>query len=1123
MRTPLRFVPILLALLPASAHAMTMEYLTYNAFDETVAAFKRLALIVSDSGFIVLAGCFVAVSCVGATLMFGAQALGRGGSGTQHPASLIVPFLIGTVIFWGAVIPKGTLQIYDPVRNKTEAVPDVPALIALLAGGLSTVEKGMTTMVDTASANPYKDDAGGISYSLIFGAVKASTPLYNLDRSLSQYFKDCGMTAIGSGYNGASMQEVIKGAAGSDLYAAFSKWNHPAWGTVWFPEGNDAGVTGSCAESWAYLSSKLNGEITTTMNPMKRAACESAGFNWSDGAQVDACDAILREAAAKFDSPTATSEVLLRAITMGKAIALALNDPDFNVGINTLVNRQMMSEAFGASASMNEWVPRLRGIMIAVAVGVTPICLLFIATPLVLRALAVVAGLFIWLALWGICDVIAVQMQADAAFDAFTEVKRHFLGYEAIMNAPEGAVAALGVFGKARTMAMVLATVLSGGLFKLASSYAFTSMGQSWQGDFNQGGEAAGKQRLQVEQQAALQDQLVNAPGTIGRQAQFGYDTNMGAANYGAQRQVAQYDYLAGVTSGHTGDLAYRAGELSGGQEVGNVLGGQEYAGKMGMPLGSAASAVTAAGSVDSAGRTMGARERAESHYQDGLFGAAQMEGSDRIVRDEQRTDFAKNFQGDNLGDQLRKVTDQEQSSTVGMGRASGFDPKKPTDLYEAGHRESFGRLAAYRDELGVDPSDVGRASGIDAGVHSRAVENVEKNRGAAAMTAGEQYRMTQGAVAGTTAQHLGGVDSVAGRVARVNTVGEVARADMRQKVADYFAPGSGMAGLYETESRAAGLWQGSAEGATAERMIGTAQTRGDIDASQAATLRRQVEQKGSIGLAATFDPATGQPLTWSMSGIVSGDFGSTVDTRYRNLDSTAAGFDYSSIEAAHGGAALLGQDQVRTLMGRAFNLDGSTNPAAFANFGNAYADAFTAKTGHRIESQTAEDFRKTLSGGVYAGAEGRLGFGLPKWLPGEASATVSAGLRASADVAKAFSDQTTIGTNETMLLMQGLGAGALDQAKGEYIKDHGALPAVGSANYDAVTEGIYNRASEIFRQNVDSMGSTTRDETHSAREQNDVLDAAEKLLDREKGAEQSQPAPVAPSELFTMRNSNLK
>ncbi|MFC4251205.1 hypothetical protein, partial [Sinimarinibacterium flocculans] len=117
MRTFLRCSPVLLLFVPSWAYALTMEYITYNAFDETVAAFKRLGLIVSDPGFVILAACFVAVTCIGGSIFFGTQALGgRGG----NPMSLITPFLIGIMLFWGMVLPKGALQIYDPVRNKTE-------------------------------------------------------------------------------------------------------------------------------------------------------------------------------------------------------------------------------------------------------------------------------------------------------------------------------------------------------------------------------------------------------------------------------------------------------------------------------------------------------------------------------------------------------------------------------------------------------------------------------------------------------------------------------------------------------------------------------------------------------------------------------------------------------------------------------------------------------------------------------------------------------------------------------------------------------------------------------------------------------------------------------------------
>jgi len=1087
MRTFLRCSPVLLLFVPSWAYALTMEFITYNAFDETVAAFKRLGLIVSDPGFIILAACFVAVTCIGNTIFFGTQALGgRGG----NPMSLIVPFLIGIVLFWGTVLPKGALQIYDPVRNKTEAVPDIPAVLVLLAGGLSAVEKGMVQMVDTASATPYKDDVGGISYSMIFSAIKASTPSINLDRSLAQYFKDCGMTAIGSGYNGASMERVMRGAPGWDLYSEYANWNHPSWPTVWFPDGNEGGVPGTCGEAWNYLEGKLSGSITSTMQPMKQSACEQAGFTWSDATERAACDAAMIRGAQMFDPGIATSETWLRSIAMGKSISLALNDPDFSTGINTLVDRQMMSEAFGASEAMNQWIPRLRGIMIAIAVGVAPICLLFVATPMVMRALSVVAGLFIWLALWGICDVIAVQMQQDAAFDAFTEVKRHALGYQAIMNAPEGAVAALGVFGKARTMAMVLATVLTGGLFKLASSYAFTSMGQQWQGDFNQGGEAAGKQRLQIEQQAALQEQLNSAPGTMGRLQQFGYDANVGASSFGAQQNLAQFDYLAGVSGGDTGRLAYQAGEISGGQTLGNVVGHQEIAGGLQAPLSAASAAVAAANTSRSGGSAIGSRERAG----DELYGIGKTEGTAGVARTEVERDLSGGFAGATEGDRLKALTRQRESSTAAMSTESGFEPSRAQDFYGF----DFARGFAYREtagDLGVSPERLGRAEGTSGAAHAVATERVADSRGFDAMAAGDQFRMTQTAVTGTTAQHLGGVDEIGGRIAQVDTTGQAARAEMRQKIADYFAPGAGIEGLREAEMKHAGLWNGSVSGGAADRMISGALERGAIDDAQADVLRRQLDERGSVGLAATFDQH-GDPVNWSMSGIASGDFGSTVDTRYRRMDSVEAGHAYTALESAQGGAALLDPGHVEALMQRAFRLDGSTDQAGLAAFGQGYSGALEAR-GFTISGQSAEDFRMGVTGQARGEVGGSVRAGTPKFVPAGIEGHISGGLSAFGDVARSWSDTNTIGTNEGLLLTQALGANAVEEAKQEYIKDHGSLPSENTLEYRQATQAIYNRAGELFRDDFETLATSGKENTEWARKGNEMLEDAEKLLER--------------------------
>lgn len=988
MRTFLRCSPVLLLFVPSWAYALTMEFITYNAFDETVAAFKRLGLIVSDPGFIILAACFVAVTCIGNTIFFGTQALGgRGG----NPMSLIVPFLIGIVLFWGTVLPKGALQIYDPVRNKTEAVPDIPAVLVLLAGGLSAVEKGMVQMVDTASATPYKDDVGGISYSMIFSAIKASTPSINLDRSLAQYFKDCGMTAIGSGYNGASMERVMRGAPGWDLYSEYANWNHPSWPTVWFPDGNEGGVPGTCGEAWNYLQGKLNGSITSTMQPMKQSACEQAGFTWSDATERAACDAAMIRGAQMFDPGIATSETWLRSIAMGKSISLALNDPDFSTGINTLVDRQMMSEAFGASEAMNQWIPRLRGIMIAIAVGVAPICLLFVATPMVMRALSVVAGLFIWLALWGICDVIAVQMQQDAAFDAFTEVKRHALGYQAIMNAPEGAVAALGVFGKARTMAMVLATVLTGGLFKLASSYAFTSMGQQWQGDFNQGGEAAGKQRLQIEQQAALQEQLNSAPGTMGRLQQFGYDANVGASSFGAQQNLAQFDYLAGVSGGGTGRLAYQAGEISAGQTLGNVVGHQEVAGGLQAPLGAASAAVAAANTSRSGGSAIGSRERAG----DELYGIGKTEGAGGVVRTEYERELSSGFTGTTEADRLKELQKQRESSTAAMADVSGHRPEEAKRYYEeSGFRPGFSELAAW-SEIGVSPEQVGRGRGLEGGTDAQATERTMRDFGAGAMTAGKELSKDTAAVAGRTAGELGGPAAVAGVTGRNQVAGDFGRSLAQQQMAGFLF-GDSTADLSRFHEAGGSVFHGTLDGDAARKVADWTESQGLISPAQASALRDKADKGFSAAVA--FGEG-GQIASFNLDGryggMVGDTFSDTSGMTYQRGDSFQVG-DSTSVAQA---LSLRGDSGIETLEEFVRKNEGQHNIGGADQYAlaNAYAQRLAAE-GQKGEASHADMRSTQMTAGVGASGRGADGKPIGGGLIGKAMSVVGLNVGASGD-----------------------------------------------------------------------------------------------------------------------------
>ena len=81
------------------------------------------------------------------------------------------------------------------------------------------------------------------------------------------------------------------------------------------------------------------------------------------------------------------------------------------------------------------------------------------------------------------------------------------------------------------------------------------------------------------------------------------------------------------------------------------------------------------------------------------------------------------------------------------------------------------------------------------------------------------------------------------------------------------------------------------------------------------------------------------------------------------------------------------------------------------------------------------------------------------------------AGARGSKDISEGWSDTESVHTNKNLLLMQSLDAGAVEQAKTEYLEQHGALPAANSKAH----KQIYARAGELFRCDFEDLVKTTQ------------------------------------------------
>jgi hypothetical protein len=548
----MRIALILAALLlPEAASAIELDFYTYNGFEETVSAFKRLALIISDNGFLVFVLVFTAIGVTFAALKAGYDGFM---GGQINPSALFLPTILGVAVFKGLVLSTGTMHVYDPVRNAYEPVAGVPDLIVILAGTLSKIERGMVEITNTASASPYADTAGGISFSMIKAAMDTDINDRYLTKSIIEYYNYCGTRALGQSTTGGWGQKLLHNS--EDLFNDFANWTNAVLSVVYYPPDNDQGEVRSCTAAWAALSARLT--TASTYDSYIDSICRTVGMNPADPAQRNRCQALIAESSAMFNVATPAMIPYLRSVILAKGVSEATNSADFSRGQRALVDRQVMAEAFGVSEAMNSWVPRVRAYMTATVLGLIPMAFLFLVTPLFKNTIALVLGLFAWLALWGTCDAVAVQMALDQAQDAFEQIRSQHLGVEAILQSPEAAVQGLGVFGKSRLVALTLATALSAALFKFGG-YAFAQLGQQWQGHLEQAGEAAGRQTMHPEAQAQLQRALMSAGAPQAALASYGFSN----ASYGA----AQQDMQAGASGS-----SYVAASIQGGTSMSGTI-----------------------------------------------------------------------------------------------------------------------------------------------------------------------------------------------------------------------------------------------------------------------------------------------------------------------------------------------------------------------------------------------------------------------------------------------------------------------------------------------------------------------------------------------------------------------
>ncbi len=541
-------VMILLAAVPAPAWALDMEYYTYGGFSAIVLSFQKISLIFSDAGYnaliyvVVILGIFL-----GVVLVLMSAATGK----KAYFLSWVPPILLGVGIYLALIVPKGSLTVYDPLKNRFQTVSGVPNGIVMVAGVLNKIEKGFVDIIDTSgNVQGFQRTGGGLGFNMLLIATQGGfgTGDTNIDASLRRYTKDCVMfelTRQGTSLTGDALAKTSTNAMTEFQQAASSA----VW-TVYYDGTNPAGTPMTCYDSFDMLKGFLSNDSNLT--PVVTQECSAMGFDTKNPAELTRCFSDLSDFLSYlYDGAiSVTPEGFIRQIAMMEVLDDIMRSGNIDLSIHVMTNKDVMSSGVTMGIVANDWLPVMRAVFTAVAVGLIPFIVLFIPTGYIGKACGLICGFFIWLTCWGITDAILHGIATDYIVLTVDYLKANNLGYNAIMLFPTFMLKALSMFGFVRTAGIMLATIMTNMLVSFGG-HALAMMAGNIQG--------------QLQSSASQHSSLVTGEGQA-RQIEAGRNIQ------GIWDNAGKYSYKEDAAA----RSALKMGQAGAGIDAMNQFGGKE-------------------------------------------------------------------------------------------------------------------------------------------------------------------------------------------------------------------------------------------------------------------------------------------------------------------------------------------------------------------------------------------------------------------------------------------------------------------------------------------------------------------------------------------------------------------
>ena len=516
------------------ALALDMEYYTYGGFNPITQAFTKIALIFSDSGY---QGLLFVVTVLG-ILAAACGWLARAATGARIiPLVWAVPVLVGAVMYLALFVPKGNITVYDPVLNRFQTIGGIPDAVVFTAGFLNKIEKGMVDIIDTAAAPDaaYQTNAGGIGFKAL-ESVKGSSPKNNFVRtSMIRYIKDCVTFELLRPGTTLSLDDLRNTT--TDFLPDLGQAVNPAVYTVYYDSATPEGSAVTCTEAWNRLQ-PIYANPTNYDEAIKKV-CSKAYFDPSNPVELNTCKALLTSTLNFTTGAMVTPEKIIQQRQIAEILYNFYYQDDYETAVLMESNRKITSTGLGIGLTMNEWIPIMRAIMTAIAIGVIPFLVLFLPTPVVGKAASVMFGFFVFLTTWGITDAVIHGAAMDYASYAFEDMRQSNLGVYAMAAFPTISLKLLAMFGVIRSAGIMLASFFSMMLIRFGG-HALAMLAGNLSRIAQSAGAQAG-QLLTPEGTSAAMNQQVRAAGLLEGMPEHRF-TNMAAAQaWSTHRSVGGY------------------------------------------------------------------------------------------------------------------------------------------------------------------------------------------------------------------------------------------------------------------------------------------------------------------------------------------------------------------------------------------------------------------------------------------------------------------------------------------------------------------------------------------------------------------------------------------------------